>query len=163
MRKSLTEKNRQDLKNQCKMGLSISIMAFMFATLIGITVYEMAFDVDKTGLNAKMDISIAASFFLLAAVVNFVINHKYYSDLRTNQKVLYTKKLEAKSKSIDSVGINTPNPAKGYFNRFEFEVDNVKFLVDEELFASCEEGDELILSYASKSKYFLGIEKKQGK
>ncbi len=159
MRRQLTEQNRSDLKNQCKMGISISIMAFMFVTLIGVTVYEMLFDVDRTALNSKMDILIAVGVLLFAVLLQFLINYKYYSDLRNNEKVLQTKILADKSKSIDPVSLKGANFTKGYINRFEFIVDNIKFRVDEELYKSCKEGDKLIFSYAPKSKYLLNIEK----
>ena len=159
MRKNLTEKNRMDIKNQCKMGLGISLMIFMLASLIGITVYEMMFDSNNIGLNSKMAVSIVAGVLCLAVLLNFIINYKYYSDLRNNEKVLLTKKLTAKSKSIDPAVIIGANLSKSYINRFEFIVDNMEFQVDEKLYKSCAEGDKLIFSYASKSKYLLDIEK----
>lgn len=106
MRKNLTETNRKDIKNQCKMGLSISLMAFVFVTLIGITIFEIMFDSDSTALNTKMDISIVVGALLFAALLNFLINHNYYSDLRNNEKVLHTKQLTSKSKSIEPNAFN---------------------------------------------------------
>lgn len=160
MRKTLTEKNRAVIKNQCKMGLVISLMVFMFASIIGITVYETMFDSDSTALNTKMAISIVVGVLFFALLLSFLINYKYYSDLRNNEKVLFTKKLTSKSKSIDPIAFKGANLSKSYLNRFEFVVDNLKFRVDEELYKSCAEGDRLIFSYASKSKYLLDIEKK---
>ncbi len=159
MRRQLTEKDRSDIINQCKMGISISLMVFMFVTIIGVTIYEMAFDSDSTALNSKMDISIAVGVFFFAVLLQFLINNKYYSDLRNNEKVLDTKTLADKSKSIDPMTLKGVNFSKGYINRFEFIVDNIKFRVDKELYESCEEGDKLIFSYAPKSKYLLNIEK----
>lgn len=159
MRKNLTEKNRTDIKNQCKMGLSISLMAFVFVALIGITIYEIIFDSDSTALNTKMAISIVVGALLFAVLLNFLINHKYYSDLRNNEKVLQTKQLTSKLMSIEPNAFKEANLSKGYVNRFEFIVDNTKFLVDEELYESCIEGDKLIFSYALKSNYLLDIEK----
>ncbi len=141
------------------MGISISLMVFMFVTIIGVTVFEMAFDSDSSAPNSKMDILIAVGVLFFAVLLQFLINYKYYSDLRNNEKVLYTKILADKSKSIDPMTINGINFSKGYINRFEFIVDNIKFRVDEELYKSCEKGDKLILSYAPKSKYLLNIEK----
>lgn len=159
MRRQLTEQNKSDLKNQCKMGMSISLMAFMFVTVIGVTVYEMLFDADRTTLNSKMDMLIAAGVLLFAVLLQFLINYKYYSDIRNNEKVLHTKILAHKSKSIDPMTLNGANFSKGYINRFEFIVDNIKVRVDEELYKSCEEGDKIIFSYAPKSKYLLNIER----
>lgn len=160
MRKSLTEKNRMDIKNQCKMGLGISLMVFMLASLIGITVYEMMFDSNNIGLNSKMAVSIVIGVLCFSVLLSFLINYKYYSDLRNNEKVLLTKKLTSKSESIDPAAIKGVNLSKSYINRFEFVVDNLKFQVDEKLYKSCADGDKLIFSYASKSNYLLDIEKK---
>jgi hypothetical protein len=160
MRKSLNEKNRTDIKNQCKMGLGISLMVFMLFSIIGITVYELMFDPDSTALNSQMAISIVIGVLFIAVLLSFLINHKYYSDLRNNEKVLFTKRLSGKTKSIDPVAFKGANLAKAYSNRFEFVVDNVKYRVDEQLYKSCAEGDTLLFSYALKSKYLLDIEKK---
>jgi hypothetical protein len=159
MRKRLTEKNRKDIKNQCKMGLVISLMVFMIASIIGVTVYELMFDLDSTTLNTKMAISIVIGVLFFAVLLNFLINYKYYSDLRNNEKLLLTKKLTRKSKLIDPMDFKGANLSKGYIKRFEFIVDNVKFIVDEKLYKSCADGDKLIFSYALKSKYLLDIEK----
>lgn len=159
MRRTLSEKNRRDLKDQCKMGVSISLMVFVLTSLVGVTIYEMMFDLDDSTINSKMDISITVGVLFFAVLLNFVINYKYYSDLRNNEKVLHTKKLTNKSKSIDPITITAANLSKGYINRFEFIVDNMKFRVDEQLYKSCAGGDQLIFSYAPKSNYLLDIEK----
>lgn len=159
MRKNLTEKNRKDIKNQCKMGLSISLMVFFLASFIGITVYELMFDSDNTALNTKMAILIVVGVLFFAVLLSFLINYKYYSDLRNNEKLLLIKKLTSKSKSIEPISFKGANLSKSYLNRFEFIVDNTKFLVDEELYKSCIERDKLTFSYALKSKYLLDIEK----
>ncbi len=159
MHKNLTEKNRKDIKNQCKMGLGISLIVFMLATPIGITVYEIMFDSDSTALNTRMAILIVVGVLFFAVLLSFLINYKYYSDLRNNEKVLFTKKLSSKLKSIEPISFKGANLSKSYLNRFEFIVDNTKFLVDEELYKNCVEGDKLIFSYALKSKYLLDIEK----
>lgn len=159
MRKNFTENDRKVVKNQCKMGLSISLMVFILATLIGITVYEAMFDSDSTALNSQMAIFIAGGVLFFAVLLNFLINYKYYSDLRNNVKELHIKKLAGKSKSIDPIDFKGANLSKGYINRFEFVVDNMKFIVDEELYENCADGDKLVFWYAPKSKYLLNIEK----
>lgn len=159
MYRNLTERNRKDLKNQCKMGFVICLVVFMLTTVVGITVYEVVFDPGNTGLNPEMSISIAGGVLLLSVLLKFLINHKYYSDLRNNKKVLLTKKLAGKSKSLDSFGFKEANLSKGTINRFEFIVDDIKFRIDESLYQSCADGDKLVFSYAPKSKYLLDIEK----
>ena len=158
MRKSLSVEDIKDLRNQSRMGLSISILVFILITIIGVTIYESSFDSDL-GLNTKMAVLISVGTLTFSILLNFLINHKYYSDLRNNEKVQITKTLMSKSKSIDSAAGRAGGLTKAFINRFEFCVDDIEYRVDKELFESCTEGDKLIFNYAAKSEFLLGIEK----
>ena len=131
----------------------------MLITVIGVTIYESSFDSDPNALNTKMAVLISIGTLTFSILLNFLINHRYYADLRNNQKVQIIKTLMSKSKSIDSAAGRANGLTKAYINRFEFCVDDIKFRVDKELFESCSEGDKLIFNYAAKSEYLLGIEK----
>lgn len=159
MRKSLTTKDRKDLSNQCRMGIGISIMVFILVTIIFVTIYESIFDLNPTSLNTKMAVLISIGTLTFSILLTFLINHRYYADLRNNEKVQMKKTLMNKSKNIDSAAGRGSSMTKAYINRYEFCVDDIKFRVDKELFESCSEGDKLIFNYAAKSDYLLGIEK----
>ncbi len=165
MRRGLTKADKKNLRNQCRMGLSLSLLIFVLTSFIGVMIYELFFDLNPNGLNIKV-----MSLFLIGALIfsillNFLINHKYYRDFQFNEKIQITKTLIRKSKSTDYIaslrGASSRGNAmsKAYIERFEFIVDGIAFDVDKELFESCAEGDKLIFNYALRSQYLLSIEK----
>jgi hypothetical protein len=160
MRRSLTTKDKKDLRNQCRMGLGISLLFFMLTTIIGVTIYELAFNLNPNTLNTRMAISISIGTLTFSTILSFLINHKYYMDLLSHEKFQEIKTLVGKCKTIDYAAGRGYSMTKAYINRYEFIVDNIKFRVEQELFESCSEGDKLIFNYATKSNYLLSIEKK---
>ncbi|WP_319591843.1 hypothetical protein [uncultured Draconibacterium sp.] len=160
MHRGLTKSDKKILRNQCKMGLSLSLLVFIFATIIGITMYELIFDTNPGGLNGKMAVSIAIGALICSVLLNFLINHKYYRDLQFNEKTQIIRTLVSKSERKDYHAASPRSGmSKAYNEIYEFIVDDVKFDVDKELFERCSEGDKLILNYALKSQYLLSIEK----
>lgn len=159
MRKSLSSKDREVLRNLCRMGLVISLMVCMFIIIVGVTVYESYVDLDPETLNTKMVVLISMAAFLISSLLNLLLYYKYYADLQVNEKIIVEKSLQGKSKTMDSGSGGGGGLSRTYIIRYEFVVDDIKFGVDEKLFESCSEGDKLIFSYASKSKYLLTIEK----
>nr|WP_319271123.1 hypothetical protein [uncultured Draconibacterium sp.] len=160
MHRGLTKSDKKILRNQCKMGLSLSLLVFIFATIIGITMYELIFDTNPGGLNGKMAVSIAIGVLICSVLLNFLINHKYYRDLQFNEKVQVIKTLMSKSMAnIYHGSALGSNVSKAFNEKYEFVVDDVKFDVDKELFERCAEGDHLIFNYAPKSEFLLSIEK----
>ena len=41
MHRGLTTTDRKNLREQCKMGLILSLLVFVLATIIGVTIYEL--------------------------------------------------------------------------------------------------------------------------
>jgi len=161
MHRGLTKKDKGDLRNQCKMGISLSLLVFVLTTIIGVTIYELFFDSNPNALNTKMVISISIGTLVISIMLSFLINGKYYRDLQFNEKIQTTKTLMSKCKTTDYIAsLRGSSMSKAYIERFEFVVDHIKFNVDKELFERCTEGDELIFNYALKSQYLLSIEKK---
>lgn len=158
--RGLTKNDKKNLRNQCKMGLSLSLLVFVFATIIGVMIYELAIDSDPNGLNIKMAVLIAIGAFFISVLLNLMIGYKYYRDLQFNEKVQVVKTLMSKS-NTDVYHASAPRSgiSKAYNEKFEFVVDDVKFDVDKELFERCAEGDQLIFNYAPKSEFLLSIEK----
>lgn len=160
MHRGLTKTDKKNLRNQCKMGLSLSLLVFVFATIIGVTIYELFFDLNPSGLNLKMAGIIATGTLSSSVLLNFLICKKYYRDLQFNEKVQVIKTLVNKSKStIYHASVLGSNVTTAYTEKFEFVVDGINFNVDKELFEHCSEGDKLIFNYAPKSEYLLSIEK----
>ena len=158
--RGLTKNDKKNLRNQCKMGLSLSLLVFVFATIIGVMIYELAIDSDPNGLNIKMAVLIAIGALVISVLLNLMISHKYYRDLQFNEKLQVVKTLLSKSNTNVYHGSALgSNVSKAYNEKYEFVVDDVKFDVDKELFERCAEGDQLIFNYAPKSEFLLSIEK----
>ena len=161
MHRGLTQTERKNLRNQCKMGLILSLLVFVFTTIVGVTIYALFFDSNPDGLNLKIAGLIAIGTLSSSVLLNFLICNKYYRDLQFNEKVQVVKTLVNKSKStIYHASALGSNMSKAYNEKFEFVVDGINFNVDKELFERCTEGDQLIFNYAPKSEYLLSIEKK---
>lgn len=156
---NLTENDVKELRNQCRMGVVISLLIFLFVSIIGLVIYESNFDSNPDIFNAEMAISISIGAFIFAVILNLILNHRLYADLRNNEKIQTIKLLTSKSNNIDSAHGMGQIVTKAYVRRFEFVVDGISFLVDEKLYKSCFEGDRLIFNYAPKSRYLLGIQK----
>lgn len=160
MRRGLTKADKKNLRNQCKMGFSLSLLVFVLISIIGVTIYELFFDLNPNGLNIKVMSLFLIGALIFSILINFLINHKYYRDFQFNEKIQITKTLIRKSKAADNIASLRGNAiSKAHIERFEFIVDDNAFDVDKELFESCAEGDKLIFNYALKSQYLLGIEK----
>ncbi|WP_372649351.1 hypothetical protein [Draconibacterium sp.] len=160
MHRSLTKTDRKNLREQCKMGLILSLLVFVLATVIGVTIYELSFDTNPNGLNLKIAGLITTGTLSSSVLLNFLICNRYYHDLQFNEKVQVIKTLMNKSKStIYHASALGSNVSKAYTEKFEFVVDGINFNVDKELFELCAKGDQLIFNYAPKSEYLLSIEK----
>lgn len=139
----------------------MSLLVFILATIIGVTIYESYFDMNPDALNTKMAVFISTGTMIFSMMLNLLINRKFYRDLQFNEKMQVTKTLMSKSKTADyALSSRGSSMTKAYNERCEFVVDNIKFSVDNELFERCAEGDKLIFNYALKSQYLLSIEKK---
>ena len=160
MHRGLTKTDRKNLREQCKMGLILSLLVFVLATIIGVTIYELFFDSNPNELNLKIAGLITIGTLSSSVLLNFLICNKYYRDLQFNEKVQVQKALISKSQNdIYHASALNSGMSKAYTEKFEFVVDGIKFDVDKELFEHCTEGDQLIFNYAPKSEYLLSIEK----
>ncbi len=134
------------------MSYLISAILFIFGTIAGVTIYELYFDSNPDAINQKMAVTIGLAVLFFSVALFFIINWKYYSDIRTNEKIQLKKILQDK-KIIKDYYKNTVS------RKFTFIVDDINITVTQELFDSCNKGDSLIFNYAPKSKFLLGIEK----
>jgi len=166
MRLRLTEKDIKELKYQCRMGYVLSAMIFILGTFIGGAIYGLNINTNSEGLNLEIDLLIALGFLIISFFVSYIMNGKYYSDIRNNEKISETKiiqrKIDKKDYEAGSGNMTTlshNNPMKE-FTRYDLIIENTKYRVDKILFDICADGDEVLFYYAPKSKYLLSIEKK---
>lgn len=160
MRRGLSKTDKKLLRDQCKTGIGLCILVFVFNTILGVTVYELFFDLNPEALNTKMMILISIGTLIFSVTLNILVNYKYYRDFQFNEKIQEIKTLTSKSKTTEYVAsLPGASLSKASIVRFEFLVEDIKFDVDNELFERCTDGDKLIFSYALKSQYLLSIEK----
>jgi hypothetical protein len=152
MKRGLSTKDIKNLRNQCRMSYLISTILFILGTIVGVTIYEGYFDANPEVINYQMAVTIGLGILLLSVIVFFLLNRKYYSDIRNNEKMQIIKTLQEKNKIKDYYKTTVTL-------KYTFIVDNINLVVNKELFDSCNIGDKLIFNYAPKSKFLLSIEK----
>ncbi len=166
MRTQLTEKDIKELKCQCRMGYVLPAMVFILGTLIVVAIYELNFNKHTKGLNLELDLFITLGFLIVSFIISYLMNRKYYADIRKDEKVAKTKTVQEKTGKKDfeagSGNVTTlpHNRPMNEFARYDLVVENVKYRVDKELYDKCSAGDEVLFFYAPKSNYLLSIEKK---
>ena len=166
MRLRLTEKDIKELKNQCRMGYVLPAMIFILGSFIGGAIYELNFNTNSDGLSIEIDLIIVLGFLILSFLVSRLMNKRYYSDIRYNEKVSETKiiqrKIDKKDYEAGSGNMTTfpHNNQMKEFTRYDLIVENTRYRVDKELFDKCSNGDEVLFFYAPRSKYLLSIEKR---
>lgn len=166
MRLQLTEKDIKELKFQCRMGYVLPFIIFILGTFILGAFFELYFNTNKEGLNLKIDSLIVLGFAIFSMLLSYIMNRKYYSDIRSNEKVSVIKtiqrKIEKKDYEAGSGNMTTlpHNNPMIEFIRYDLIVENTKYRIDKELYEMCSDGDEVLFYYAPKSKYLLSIEKK---
>lgn len=152
MKRGLSTKDIKHLRNQCSMSYLISAILFILGTIAGVTIYELYFEANAQLINYQMAAMIGLVALFLSVIVLFVLNWKYYSDIRNNEKIQETKTLQDKNKISDYYKSTVTL-------KYTFIVDNINFTVNKELFDNCNIGDKLIFNYAPKSKFLLSIER----
>ncbi|WP_430815489.1 hypothetical protein [Carboxylicivirga sp. RSCT41] len=162
--RALTREDIKELRYQCRMGYIIPFFISIVGSAIVITLFEIhinqaaAFDY---GTNALLVTVVA----LIAVLVSYYMNHKYYGDISNNYKIAQTKVLERKVRKKDfeaGSGNATTMPHKRSmksFTRYDFIIDNTVYRVDKQLFNTCHDGDKVLFYYAPKSKYLLSMAK----
>lgn len=161
MELKLTKKEVKELKYQCRMGYILPSMIFVIGTVLSMMFLWKIIEGD-----IKIIFYVVFGLLVISALISYIMNRKYYADIKINkktsvakviQKKVETKDFEAGSGNMTTLPHNNP---MNEFMRYDLIVENTKFRVDKELFESCSEGDEVLFLYAPKSKFLLGIEKK---
>ncbi len=166
MRFQLTKKDIKELKYQCRMGYILPAIISILGSFIAGAIYVLIYNKNNTGVNLEIDLLIAFGFLILGLIFSYLMNKKYYLDIRNNEKEaeikiiqrkIDTKDYEAGSGNMTVLPHN--NPMKEFI-RYDLIIENTKYRIDKELFDKCSDGDEVIFFFAPKSKYLLSIEKK---
>lgn len=162
MRLQLSEKDRKELKFQCKAGYIFGIMIFFIGTIVSAFFFKTAFLEESNAEEIQIGFIIIISSFFLSFLIGFLINRKYLADLRYNVKEIEPKVIERKKSKEDYEADN--ERARSYrmtsYARYDLIIENTKYRVSKDFFDKCSEGDEVIFNYAPISGYLLGIEKK---
>ncbi len=154
----LTEKDRQELKLQCRMGYIIGGL-FVLLLLSFFLFYHFVLNYFT---ELQWIILIPTAIFIGGFLIMFLINRKYYIDLRNERKEIILKVLDQKIETKDyEPGSGGRYREMNSFMRYDFIVDNVRYRVDKELFEKCEEGEMIEFNSAKTSNHLLGITKSQ--
>ena len=162
MRLQLSEKDRKELKFQCKFGYIFGIMIFFIGAIASAFFFKTVFMEESVAEEIQIGFIIILSSFFLAFFLGYLINRKYLADLRYNVKETEPKFIERKKSKEDFAADNERPRSYRMTNyaRYDLIIDNTKYRVSKELFDKCSEGDEVLFNVAPISKYLLSIEKK---
>lgn len=161
MRKPLTQNNIKALRYQCRMGYILPAMLFVIGTVISVVVFETR--INSKDLNFEMILIMAFGMAGLSFFIGYKMNWKYISDIRNKEKQIETKIIQSKASKKDfeaGSGTLVVGQDMNEFYSYSIVVENIRYRVDEKLFSSCSDGDELLFNYAPKSRYLMKIELK---
>ncbi|MCG8579115.1 MAG: hypothetical protein MI866_04325 [Bacteroidales bacterium] len=162
--RTLTQEDIKELRYQCRMGYIIPFFILLVGSAIVITLFEIHIN-QGAAFNIGANALIITAMSLIAIMVSYYMNHKYYSDIRNNYKIAQAKVLEKKVSKKDfeagsgNVTTMPHNRTMNEFNRYDFIIDNTIYRVDKQLFNTCHNGDKVLFYYAPKSNYLLGMAK----
>ena len=146
------------------MGYIIPFMFFVIGAFLFTAIYELNFNSKSSSLNSEADLLIIFGFIALSFFIAYKMNHKYFSDIRNNEKVIETKIIQRKEYKKDyEAGSGTlyiGQEMKG-FDSYSIVVENYRYRVDKNIFMNSSEGGEILFNYAPKSRYLISIELKK--
>ncbi len=162
-KRKLTPPDRKKLKYATRTGYAFGGL-IIIATLA--TYLIIVFALNKT---------VPLYFFLpglaLALLTGWLINRKWWTDLKINEKIIINKKA-AKKESVESyaagssVGISTSGKKSPLYSgrsskmKYFFIIENTRYEVDQQLWNDVQENETVEFHYASKSNDLLGIYKR---
>jgi cell division protein FtsL len=162
MRLQLSEKDRKELKFQCRAGYIFGVMIFFIGAVASAFFFKTAFMEETNAEEIQIGFIVILSSFFLSFLVGFLINRKYLADLRYNVKEIEPKVIERKKSKEDfEADIERPRSYRmTSYARYDLIIENTKYKVSKDFFDKCSEGDEVIFNIAPISGYLLGIDKK---
>lgn len=156
MRQPLTEKDIKELKYQSRMGYLLPGLFFIISTIFIIG----GMLTQKIELNSSLLVILIAAIIIISFSISYLINRKYFMDIRTGEKEGELKTIQLKEKINDfeagSGKLYIGQEMKG-FTRYNIVVENTRFQIDEEFYNNCNAGDEVVFYFASQSRYLIEI------
>ncbi len=160
MKQRLTEQDIKKLKYSTRTGFVFGL--FVFLPVLGFYIFSI---IDQP--EYRYDIVLAIGF-LFSFLIMWLINRKYWIDLRNLEKDIILKVVDKKESKEEflggsSVGISTTGKKSNFYTgmrsrmEYSFIIDNVRHNVEKEVWDSVNENDEVEFHYAPKSKQLLGI------
>ena len=99
---------------------------------------------------------------ITALLIMFLMNRKYFADLRENEEYSELKTIQDKLQKTDheagSGVVGTSGMPMKAFTRYDIIVDNTAYRVSVEQFLLYKKGDKIVFYYAAKSRMLLGFE-----
>ena len=157
----MNDTDLREIKRACRAGIVIPANLFFLSFLIASAMF-----IDN---GFTLSFSLIFSFFatlIVAGLISFLINRKYYKDIRDQEKEESSSIVQKKQHRKDfeaGSGVITKFLAKPMreFIRYDIIVNNTIYRVDEKFYNECAEGDRIILYFARHSGYLLGFELKK--
>jgi len=162
MKIKLTEADIKELKYQTRAGKIVSSMIFILGACIALvssTINETYF----LGKSADL-IIILLLIMILSISILYLMTWKYLSDIENKEKLLEFKVISKKefeyTYEAGSGSLYIGQKMK-QFDAYSLVIDYYRYNIEKTLFDKCNEGDDVVLFMAPKSKHLLGIELKK--
>jgi len=171
MKRNLTNSDIKEIKHQTRMGYILSFLIFLIVGLFGVFLF---FNYDsKIGTFDNQYITIF--YIILTAIsiaISFLINRKYFKDLKNGDKIIKTEKVYKKENrmSYEAGSGNLYIPILGFLFPKTWSqemkphflvyliINNYRYKVDKTLFDNVKEGDYVKMHYSTYSNTLLRIE-----
>ncbi len=161
MKIKLTEADIKDLKYQTRAGKVVSSMIFILGSAITLVSSSLS---ETYYLGKSTDLIIILLLIIILSIsILYSMTGKYISDIENKEKLLEFKVISKKeSKYTYEAGSGTlyVGQEMKQLNEYSFIIDNYRYKIEKSLFDKCNEGDDVVLFIAPKSKHRLGIELK---
>jgi len=154
----LDEKDIKELRLQCRMGIILPALLFIIinvATVLFFVVQKMEIE------SSAIFLSLIGSA-LLTGLLSYLMNRKYWSDIKNCVKTYEIKTISGKEIKNDyEAGSGAIDGNMNAFYRYDLIIENTRYRVERELFENCVPGDEVVFFYGPKSRLMLQIELKK--
>lgn len=154
---ALSEEDIRSIKYQCRFGYILPLIFLIF----GLVSFSMIYISKAYVFSLDMVFLSISGVLCLSLLFSYLMNRKFKADIRNNEKEVETNIIQSKKSSMDHQSNTVARGEGGKLNNtevFSIVVDNFRYVVDEEFFNNCAEGDELLLNYAPLSRHLIGIE-----
>lgn len=160
MKRILTKEDRNKLKSASRIGFVFSMFLFLPAIA--------AWLLSKFGYIEKIPDLLPPAGVLLSFLILFLVNRKYWIDLKKGEKNILVKSISKKESKEDyeagsSVGYSTNGKKHAFYSgmnshmEYYIIVDNVRYRIDKETWEQVNENDKIEFHVASSCKELFSI------